>query len=160
MTRMRDTIVFRSHVAASQRPALEALVFFNSCQARVTDGIADAVARFGSPEIVVEGERARVRTAHLDGVQCLFAVEARSGRPVGVALYLRADLEHISVLHVSIASQYASGGMLAGDQLLLRLMRELKRSTRRLKGIRRIELLYARDRSASGRWPLTVEAAL
>lgn len=157
---MRDSIQFRSHVAAARRPELEALLFFNACQDRVSDGIADSVARFGSPEIFIEGDRASVRTSALADVQCLFAVEGRSGRPVGVAVYLRADLEHISVLHVSIASEYASGGVRSREQLLLRLMRELRRSTRRMKGVRRMELLYVTGRAAGHRWRLAVDGAV
>jgi hypothetical protein len=156
---MRDSISFRSHVAVSQRPALEGLLFFNSCQDRVSAGIADSVEKYGSPEIVVDGDRMRVRTTQLDEVQCLFAVESRTGRPVGVVVYLRADLEHIAVLHVSVAAEYASGGMRSGDLLLLRLLRELRRSTRRMKGVRRIELLYVTGRIANNRWRFATEGA-
>ena len=44
---MSATIEFRSHVPAAQRTALEALLFFNSCQDRVSDSIAEAIERFG-----------------------------------------------------------------------------------------------------------------
>ena len=60
---MRDMIEFKSHVPKAQRAALEALVFFNSCQERYAACIAEAVERFGSPEIVADGDRLRVRVA-------------------------------------------------------------------------------------------------
>ena len=41
---MDSNIEFKSHVPASQRVALEALLFFNSCQARVSDCIANGTA--------------------------------------------------------------------------------------------------------------------
>ncbi len=42
----------------------------------------------------------RVRVGNLPDVQCLFAVETLTARPVGVAVYNRADLEHVTVLHL------------------------------------------------------------
>jgi hypothetical protein len=149
---MRDTIQFKSHVPKSQRPALEALVFFNSCQDRYAACIAEAVERFGSPEIVADGDRLRLRVAELDDVQSLFAIEAVTGRPVGVALYMRADLEHVTVVHLGISAEYASGGPRAAEQLLLRLLREVRRSTRRMKGVRRLELFYIKERTTANRW--------
>jgi hypothetical protein len=146
---MPDTIGFQSHVPRSQRAALEALVFFNSCQERYAACIAEAVERFGAPEIVADHDRLRVRVTGLDDVQCLFAVERDSGRPVGVAVYMRADLEHITVVHLGIAAEYASGGPKSSEQLLLRLLREVRRSTRRMKGVRRLELFYIKERAAA-----------
>jgi hypothetical protein len=148
---MSRPIEFRSHVPASQRRALEALVFFNTCQNRCADSIANAVEKFGSLEIVSEADRLRLAIAGLSEAQSLFAVEAGSGWPIGVAVYIRADVEHINVLHIGIASEYAAGGPREQEHLLLRLMRELRRSTRRLKGIQRIELYYVKERTASAR---------
>jgi len=149
---MRDMIEFRSHVPRSERKALEALVFFNACQDRYAACIAEAVERFGAPEIVADGDRLRVRVIGLSDVQCLFAVERDTGRPVGLAVYMRPDLEHITVVHLSIAGQYASGGERAAEQLLLRLLREVRRSTRRMKGVRRLELFYIKERASANRW--------
>lgn len=150
---MTDKIEFRSHVPVAQRPALEALVFFNSCQDRVASCIAAAVETFGAPEIVADRDRLRIRIPNQSDVQSLFAVEVATGRPVGVAVYVRTDLENITVLHLGIAAQYASGGPRSDEQLLLRLLREVRRSTRRVKGVRRLELYYVkRSRSAGNRW--------
>jgi hypothetical protein len=149
---MRNTIEFKSHVPRAQRSALEALVFFNSCQDRFAACIAEAVARFGSPEIVASGDRLSVRVSGVDDVQCLFAIEALTGRPVGVAVYMRPDLEHITVVHLGISAEYASGGPKSAEQLLLRLLREVRRSTRRMKGVRRLELFYIKERTTANRW--------
>lgn len=140
-------IEFKSFVPAAYRAQLEALVFFNSCQNRVWHGIVDAIEKFGTPEIAVDGERLRVCLRGSPDVQSLFAVEAISGRPVGVAMYVRADLEHISVLHIGIAEDFASGGNRADEQLLLKLLRELRRCSRRVKGVQRLELFYASGRA-------------
>jgi len=85
-------------------------------------------------------------------VQTLFAIEPASGRPVGVAVYTRHDLEQITVMHLGILPEYAAGGSRAGEQLLLRLLREVKRSTRRVKGVRRLELYYIKGRATTNRW--------
>jgi hypothetical protein len=148
---MATTIVFASHVAENQRISLEALVYFNSCQSRVADGIVDAVERFGPLEIVQDGTRLRVRVGGLPEAQSLFAVDATTGRPVGVAVYARPDLQHITVVHLGVAAEFASGGYRANEQLLLRLLRELRRSSRRIKGVRHFELFYlsGRDRPNS-----------
>lgn len=157
---MSATTEFKSNVPVAQRAALEALIFFNVCQERVSDCIADAVERFGAPEIVADGERLRIHMKNMPDVQSLFAIDSKSGRPVGVAVYARQDVEHVTVMHLSIAPEFASGGARAGEQLLLRLLREVRRSTRRVKGVRRIELYYASGRAASQRWRPSAKALM
>jgi len=143
---MATAIVFASHVAANKRSSLEALVYFNTCQSRVADGIVDAVERFGPLEIVQDGERLRVRVGGLPEAQSLFAIEPTTGRPIGIAVYARPDLQHITVVHLGVAGEFASGGLRSGEQLLLRLLRELRRSSRRIKGVRHFELFYLSGR--------------
>jgi hypothetical protein len=124
----------------------------HSCQDRVSACIADAIEKFGAPEIVASGERLRIHMKDMPDEQSLFAIDTRNGRPVGVAVYAWQDAEHVTVMHLGIAAEFASGGLRAGEQLLLRLLREVRRSTRRVKGVRRLELYYASGRAASGRW--------
>ncbi len=157
---MSATTEFKSHVPVAQRAALEALLFFNTCQDRVSDCIADAIERFGAPEIVADRDRLRIGMQNLRDVQSLFAVDLRTGRPVGVAVYAWQDIEHVTVMHLSIAAEFASGGPHAGEQLLLRLLREVRRSTRRVKGARRMELYYATGRAATQRWRLPAKAVV
>jgi hypothetical protein len=145
---MTASIIFASHVASNQRGSLESLIYFNSCQSRVVESIVEAVERFGPLEIVHERDRLRVRVSGLPEAQALFAIEADSGRPVGIAVYARPDLQHITVVHLSVAAEFASGGRRAREQLLLKLVRELRKSSRRIKGVEHFELYYAaRDRS-------------
>ena len=138
---MSSSVSFVSHVPSSRRTALEALVFFNSCQTRVIDSIVDAIEKYGTLELMQEGERLWVALAELPEAQSLFAID-ESGRPVGIAIFMRPDLEHVVVLHIGIGAEFASGGPRAHEQLLLKILRELRRSCRRLKGVRRIELFY------------------
>jgi hypothetical protein len=53
----------------------------------------------------------------------------------------------VTVLHLSISEDYCTGGMNDDVGLLLRLMGEVRRSSRRLKGVRRLEVLYGGQRS-------------
>ena len=148
---MSTTIEFKSHVPVAQRTALEALLFFNSCQDRVSACIADAIEKFGAPEIVADRDRLRIHMKDMPDVQTLFAIDTVNARPVGVAVYARQDVEHVTVMHLGINAEFAAGGPRAGEQLLLRLLREVRRSTRRVKGVRRLELYYAngaRERGA------------
>ncbi|HVN42676.1 MAG TPA: hypothetical protein VMT50_07810 [Steroidobacteraceae bacterium] len=139
-------VKFASTVARNQREALERLLFFNGCQSRVAQQIADAIDRFGPPEIHDDGRHLRVRVAGMPDVQSLFALEAGGERPIGVAVYVRADLEHVTVLHLGVSEEYCAGGMRDDVNLLLRLMKEIRRSSRRLKGVRRLRVLYGAQR--------------
>jgi hypothetical protein len=144
---MATTISFASQVSATHRGLLESLVYFNSCQSRVADCIVDAVERFGPLEIKQEKDRLRVQLGGLPEAQSLFAVESPSGRPVGVAVYVRPDFQHITVVHLGVAAEFASGGIRAREQLLLRLLRELRRSSKRIKGVEHLELYYLAGRT-------------
>ena len=132
--------------AASPPRALEQLLFFNGCQERVAHDIVDVIDRYGPPEICDEGEGLRVRVANLPEVQCLFAVDTATARPIGVAVYMRADLAHVTVLHLGVSEDYCAGGPNEDWRLLLRLMGEVRRSSQRIKGVRRIEVLYGAQR--------------
>lgn len=152
---MRMSIEYRSCLPVTRRAELEALMFFNACQERVSACIADVVDRFGVPEIITEGDRLRIRMPGLPQAQSLFALDMPNGRPVGVAVYARQDVEHVTVVHLGVSAEFASGGMRADEQLLLRLLREVRSSTRRMKGVRSMQLLYA-ERAALQRAKLPV----
>jgi len=148
---MSEPVTFASKVAIEHREALERLLFFNGCQYRVAEGIVDVIDRFGPPEIQVDGEWLRVQVSELsNGVQSLFAIETTTGRPIGVAVYMRADLEHVTVLHIGLAEEYCAGGERESLKLLLRMLRELRRSSRRVKGVRRLKVAYGAQRSRAG----------
>jgi hypothetical protein len=143
---MGAPVAFASKVAREHRPTLERLLFFNGCQQRVARGIVEVIDRYGPPEIHADGDSLRVRVAGLPEVQSLFAIEPGTGQPIGVAVYVRADLEHISVLHLGLSEEYCAGGEREGLNLLLRLIREIRRSSRRVKGVRRLRVLYGTQR--------------
>lgn len=157
---MSQRIEFKSHVPVAQKPALEALLYFNACQQRVSECIADAIEKFGAPEIVADRDRLRIHVKGLPDVQSLFAIDVGTGKPVGVAVYARQDIEHVTVVHIGITAEFASGGPRANELLLLKLLREVRRSTRRVKGVRRLELYYASGRTATPRWRAAAKAVM
>jgi hypothetical protein len=146
---MNEAVSFTSKVARVHRPALERLLFFNGCQSRVARGIVETIDRYGPPEIQSDGEWLRVKVTGLADAQSLFAVEA-SGRPLGVAVYVRADLEHVTVLHVGLSEEYCAGGTRGSVNLLLRFLREIRRSSRRVSGVRRLRVAYGQQRLRAG----------
>ena len=144
---MRTPVTFVSRIAEEHRQTLERLLFFNGCQGRVAQGIVEAIDKYGPPEIQSEGGWLRVRVAGLPDVQSLFAVDSATGQPIGVAVYVRADLEHVAVLHLGLGEEYCAGGEREGWNLLLRFMKEIRRSSKRMKGVRRLSVLYGTQRS-------------
>jgi hypothetical protein len=142
-------IDYASRLPRHQRHALEQLLFFNGCQQRVARDIVDVIDKYGPPEIFDDGEGLRVRVSTLPDVQCLFAIEPSTRRPIGVAVYMRADLEHVTVLHLGVSEDYCAGGANRGLNLPLRLVREVRRSSRRIKGVRRLEVAYSSQRLRS-----------
>lgn len=140
-------VSFTSRIAAEHRATLEELLFFNACQERVARGIVDAIDKYGSPEILADGDWLRVKITGLTDVQSLFVVEQATGRPIGAAIYTRADLEHVTVLHIGLAEEYCAGGERESLNLLLRLMREIRRSSKRVKGVRRLSVHYGTRRN-------------
>ena len=138
-----------SRIPRNKRHALERLLFFNGCQARVAPDIVDVIDKYGPPEIFDDGEGFRVRVGSIPDVQCLFAIERATQRPIGVAVYARADLEHVTVLHLGVSEDYCAGGINESVNLPLRLVREVRRSSRRIKGVRRLEVAYNTQRARS-----------
>jgi len=137
-------------VSTQYRPDLEELVYFNSGQSRVLDSLIEAVERFGAPEIESEGQQLRVVLRKLPEAQTLFAV-AETGRPLGLVTYMRPDHEHLMILHVSISEDFARGGAFCRNQLLLRMLREIRRCSRRMKGVKKVELYYQAERQRQRR---------
>ena len=130
---MSATTEFKSYVSVAQRSALERLIFFNSCQDRVSDCIADAIEKFGAPEIVADRDRLRIYMKGTPDVQSLFALD-REGRPVGVAVYARQDVEHITVMHLRSTRSMRAAARVPANSCYCGLLREVRRSTTSREG--------------------------
>lgn len=137
---MSDPIVITSQLGLEHRVALEQLLFFNANQHRVRDGILQSIEIYGAPEIYVQDASLRIRVGDIDGVQTLFAVSG-TGRPRGVAVFVRLARERLVVLHLVVEPRWGAA-LDVNTAVLLRLMHEIRGAARRTRGVARIELVY------------------
>ena len=145
---MGEPIVIASALPIAQRSALEHLLFFNVNQHRVRVGIEQSIATYGVPEIYDHEGSLRVRVGDIEGVQTLFAVSA-SGRPLGVAVFVRLPHERFVVLHLGVEPRLGST-VDVNTPVLLKLMHGIRGAARGARGVQRIEVVYKeKERSAA-----------
>jgi hypothetical protein len=141
---MRE-FLYSSVLPGERYEELADLMFFNRQQERFRAGIVDAIQRYGVPEIVTTKEALRFTVGDLGEVQALYALDSGSRGPLaGVMLYARTAPETIVLLHIGVAPEYASGGPRSDRLLALKLIEQLKKLGRAIKGVTRIEILYGR----------------
>ena len=136
---MEESIGITATIAAAQRPALEQLLFFNANQHRVRRAIQHSIDRYGVPEIYEQDGGLKVRVGKVAGVQTLFAVS--QGRPVGVAVFVRAAYERVAVLHLGVDQRWNAASD-SNTRVLLKLMHEIRRTACRTEGVDCIDLVY------------------
>ncbi len=142
---MTASIGITSKLPVEHRNALEQLLFFNVNQHRVRNGIQQSIDTYGVPEIYEQDGGLRVRVGDIADVQTLFAV-SDSGKPIGVAVFVRSAHERFAVLHLGV--EPGQGAAPDGNtRVLLKLMHEIRSTARRTRGVERIELVY-KDRHA------------
>ena len=146
---MTYEITVKSRLPAAMRGQLEALLFFNQGQHRIRQAIEATIERYGVPEIIEDCGSLRIHVAGVPEAQTLFALHEEHGgaRPVGAVVYVRDSFERITVVHVSIAGDYAFGGLYAGERVLPLLLQQIRQVARRTSGIRHVEVAYRRNRA-------------
>ncbi len=142
---MTASIGITSKLPVQHRDALEQLLFFNVNQHRVRNGIQQSIETYGVPEIYEHEGGLRVRVGDIAEVQTLFAV-AESGKPLGVAVFVRSAHERFVVLHLGVEPR-AGAIPKVNTRVLIKLMHEIRSTARRTRGVERIELVY-KDRHA------------
>jgi len=135
-----DSIGISCKLALEQRAALEHLLFFNVNQHRVRLGIQQSIEMYGVPEIYEHEGGLRIRVGDIEGVQTLFAV-SDTGRPLGVAVFVRLVHERFVVLHLGVEPRLRSS-LDVNTPVLLKLMHAIRSTARRTRGVDRIELVY------------------
>jgi hypothetical protein len=139
--------VFRSRLDFSYRPSLERALFFNPGQRESERGIAEGVEIYGAPMIVSDTAGMHVVVSSRHDAQCLFALVPRANRLIlaGVIIFLRTSRDDMTVLHVAVADQFVRNreSSLGVAMALVGAVREI---THRIRGIKRLRLLYLRDR--------------
>jgi hypothetical protein len=142
---LNESIGITCKLPIEQRAALEQLLFFNVNQHRVRLGIQQSIETYGVPEIYEQDGVLRIRVGDIEGVQTLFAISA-TGRPLGVAVFVRLARERFVVLHLGVEPHVAATPEI-NSRVLLKLMHEIRGAARRTRGVDRIELVY-KDRHA------------
>ncbi len=136
--------VFSSVLPSDRYEELADVTFFNRQQERFRTDIVGAIERYGIPEIVVTKDALRFTVGDLGEVQALYALDGGTerGRLAGVILYARTSPEKIVVLHIVVAPEYASNGPQSDRLLALKLIEQLRKLGRAIKGVTKIEILY------------------
>ena len=140
--------MFSSVLKTEYYSDLESLLFLNPQQGRVQLGISESLERFGQPEILVGSDFLQVKVGSISDVQTLFAFdnysEIQKPELAGVMIYVRTDDENIVVLHVAVAEDYCLAGRYGDERLLKRFLVMLRKIAHRIKGVRSIEIIYAK----------------
>jgi hypothetical protein len=128
---------------------LENLLFFNVHQQAFRSGIIQSVETYGTPTILRDGDRLRIKVGELSVVQSLFALESDrlDAKLLGIVLYYRESIEQLTILHIAIQAEYAVTGSQAEQLLALRLLQKVRESAAHVRGIQSIALLYGSSRS-------------
>jgi hypothetical protein len=139
---LKDSISFTitPTLPIDQRAAFEHLLFFNANQHRVLPGIQQSTASYGVPEIIEHQGSVRIRVGDMQNVQTLFAV-SELGPPLGVAVFVHLSHERFVVLHLLVEPRLRST-VDVNTPVLLELMRKIRSTARRLRGVDRVELVY------------------
>jgi hypothetical protein len=139
-------IFFTSLLGNEYRAGLEELMFFNPQQGKVKTGIVASIERYGLPQIFLDGKFLRVKVQEFSEVQTLFALDGRAdvSKLVGVVVYVRTNVETITILHIGVDEQYSISGLHAGEMLVVRMIAQLREIARRIKGIRSLVLIYGK----------------
>ena len=138
---------------------LEQLLFFNTNQHRVRQGIEQSIEAYGTPEIYEQDGGLRVRVGDIAGVQTLFAI-SNLAAPLGVAVFVRSAHECFAVLHLVIDPRLNSTPD-GNTRVLLRLMHEIRSAARCTRGVDRIEIAYKASHAVhlhtgAGHWRATL----
>lgn len=152
--------VFRSRLDFTYRAALEQALFFNPGQRESERGIAEGVEIHGAPMIVSDPAGMHVVVSSRHDAQCLFALAPRANRLIlaGIIIFLRTSRDDMTVLHVAVADQFIRNRAVSLS-VAMALVGAVREITHRIRGIKRLRLLYLRDRpvamaraTAAARW--------
>lgn len=136
--------IFTSQLGEQFRDDLESLLYFNPRQGHVREGIESAIERYGKPEISFRGSSLRMTIGEIQDSQCLFVLDgALDGRSLaGLIIFFRQDEENLVVLHLAVKDSYSANGEHAAEQLAVQMLAQVREVARRIRGIRRLILLY------------------
>jgi len=135
---------FSSTLPLEHRDAAERILFFNLQQEKVKDGIRVVSETYGLPKLVTDaaGERLYMTVSKDVAVQTLFVtvrgIGGTSG-PVGAIVFTREDSALIA-LYMAVHEDFSATGPHAGENLMIKMLKELEGIARRVRGVDTLKL--------------------
>ena len=135
-----------STLQPTMRNQLENILFFNSLQNNYIESISHSISLFGEPKVLISGESLRVEIDGIPNVQTIFALTSDKKTLAGIIIYLRTDQDNIAILHVGVIGEYSSLGIYAKGMLVPKLIQNIIRIARTIKGVTVVTLMYGRNK--------------
>jgi len=137
-------LVFSSHLSSDQRDELESLMFFHPEQNQHTSRINASIASYGFPKIIDDEGALRIGIGDLE-VQTLYAFVDRGKKQdlAGVLVYTRVHDDTLVLLHMAISPEFCYSIGYKNELVLPRILVQLRAIARRIKGIKKVSILYA-----------------
>ena len=122
-------------------------MFFHPEQGEHTASINAAIEAYGFPKILQEEDFLRIGIAGLD-VQTLYAFVARGSiqELAGVVVYTRSSDDTLVLLHMAVKPEFSFSSGYRNELVLPRMLVQLRAIAKRIKGIKRLSIVYADHR--------------
>jgi len=137
-------LVFSSSLKSDRRDELESLMFFHPEQGQHTTSINASILSYGFPKIIDEGGDLRIGIEGLD-VQTLYAFVDRGAKKdlAGVLVYTRVHDDTLVLLHMAVRPEFCYSIGYKNELVLVRILAQLRAIARRIRGIKKLSILYA-----------------
>lgn len=137
-------LIFSSSLSADRREELELLMFFHPEQRDHQSRINASIMSYGFPKVIQETDELRIGIEGLE-VQTLYAFVDRGANSdlAGVVVYTRIGDDTLSLLHMAVRPEFCYSSGYKNELVLVRVLAQLRAIAKRIKGIRRLSILYA-----------------
>lgn len=135
---------FRSEISSEYLDDLRSLLFFNSEQQKVADGIIASIERYGMPKVEEVGGKLKVSVEKVPEIQAIYAYDKGGIRDelVGVMLFFRESIDCISLIHIAVKDNYSITSSEGESLLTLEMLYRLKDIARHLKKVEYLSIYY------------------
>jgi hypothetical protein len=137
-------LVFSSSLSSDLRDELESLMFFHPEQGQHISSINASIISYGFPKIIDERGTLRVGIEGLE-VQTLYAFVDRGAKKdlAGVLVYTRVHDDTLVLLHMAVRPEFCYSIGYKNELVLVRILAQLRSIAKRIKGIKKLSILYA-----------------
>ena len=137
-------LVFSSSLNADRRDELESLMFFHPEQGQHSSSINASILSYGFPKVIEEDGALRIGIESLE-VQTLYAFVDRGLAKdlAGVLVYTRMNGDTLVLLHMAVRPEFCYSTGYKNELVLVRILAQLRAIARRIRGIKKLSILYA-----------------